>query len=417
VLLSGVLAFPAYAEKVQMEQLPSDLQEKIRAQTGGNRVEDIDRTSKDGRTVYEVAFKEDGQHREVQIEHSAAPAPATPAAASSAATSGKIRYSDVPENVRRVADRYIDDAEVNDVDRQVKNGRTTYEIGYKRRDGGPQREVLIGEDGQILSESRTPGSATNPGNRPGGDRVRGNGRNDADANYNRDNDRNYVRDRAERERNRNTANDRVNWGNRSSATANSRSMAWADLPAPVKRTSNSLLKKGDVKHVHRIIQNGNVTYQLDFEREDGKWQQLIVAEDGRAIRDQIVPASSVGAPASVQSGSSSSTVPAQGSNVAAIPVALSSAQPISRSQLPNAVAQAMRGYTTGGNIVQIQRGTSNGREIYDVTYRETNNQVVQVQFDQSGSVVYDPRQTGAASTQTPTQGLLNNIGRLLDNNN
>src|SRR5687767_7870587 len=122
VLLSGVLAFPAYAEKVLMEQLPSDLQEKIRAQTGGNRVEDIDRTSKDGRTIYEVAFKENGQHREVQIEHSAAPTPATPAAASSGATSGKIRYSDVPENVRRVADRYIDDAEVNDVDRQVKNG-------------------------------------------------------------------------------------------------------------------------------------------------------------------------------------------------------------------------------------------------------------------------------------------------------
>ena len=70
VLLSGALAFPAFAEKVKFEDLPSGLQEKIRSQVGGSaKIQDIDRNTRDGKTIYEVGYKKDGQHNEARFEY------------------------------------------------------------------------------------------------------------------------------------------------------------------------------------------------------------------------------------------------------------------------------------------------------------------------------------------------------------
>ena len=120
--LGASLAFPAYAEKVQMEQLPSDLQDKIRAQVGSNRVEDIDRETRNGRTIYEVAFKDNGQHREIQIEHNDASGSAPQTSTASGASSQKMSYSELPENIRRVADAHIRYTGKGDIARASRQG-------------------------------------------------------------------------------------------------------------------------------------------------------------------------------------------------------------------------------------------------------------------------------------------------------
>jgi len=93
------------------------------------------------------------------------------------------------------------------------------------------------------------------------------------------------------------------------------------------------------------------------------------------------------------------------------PVQLLSAQEIRHAQIPVGVARVVRGYTTNANIEEIHRGTWNGREVYQVTYRDNNNQLVRLQLDASGNVIFDPRVNSA----TPAQSLINNLGRLFDN--
>src|SRR5688572_10713799 len=104
VLLSGALVFPAYAEKVKFEQLPADMQAKIRAQTGSAVIEDIDRETRNGKTIYEVAFKKNGQHTEVQIEEgSMAPSVSN----TETLDSRKITYGELPDGVKRTLNERV----------------------------------------------------------------------------------------------------------------------------------------------------------------------------------------------------------------------------------------------------------------------------------------------------------------------
>src|SRR5215213_3476991 len=102
VLLSGALAFPAFAEKVKLEDLPAGLQDKIRSQVGGSaEIQDIDRNTRDGKTIYEVGYKKDGQHNEAQFEYNESQQVSSSSTSSSSAASQKISYDQLPENVKR----------------------------------------------------------------------------------------------------------------------------------------------------------------------------------------------------------------------------------------------------------------------------------------------------------------------------
>ena len=378
VLLSGALAFPAYAEKVEFEQLPSDLQEKIRAEVGSVKIEDIDRQTKDGKTIYEVGYKKDGQHTESRFEHNDTSVSA--ASSSPSLDSRKIRYEQLPESVKRVADAQLRGAEVNDVDRQVKNGRVTYQIGYKQADGAAQQELLLSDDGRVLSH-RTAGAPTSPNNTqrtypPG---YRGTVPPSSPG---------------------------------STASAHTRSMDYNQLPPKVLGVADSKLRDGHVSQVQRVIQNGQISYQIAFKKDDGRNQELVIAEDGRVLRDQFVTRSAVGSPGGIQWGSDASsdntTQPSQYANITA-PVQLLNAEEISRSAMPEAVARTVRSYTTSANIEEIRRGTWRGQDAYQIGFTDRDNRFVQLQVDDNGRVIYDPRSINKGN-------LLNNLGRALFNN-
>ncbi|HVK58499.1 MAG TPA: hypothetical protein VM735_06955, partial [Candidatus Kapabacteria bacterium] len=108
------------AEKVRFEQLPIDLRDKIRVHSGSAPIEDVDRQTKDGKTVYEVAFKKNGQHTELFFDDKGTPIIAD---GKPALDSRKITYAELPEAVRKSLETRVKQSEVNDIDRQVKNGQ------------------------------------------------------------------------------------------------------------------------------------------------------------------------------------------------------------------------------------------------------------------------------------------------------
>jgi uncharacterized membrane protein YkoI len=56
------------ASKVQMAQLPAIVQQRIRASAGRVQIEDIDKGTLDGKTVYEAAFKRGGKTVELRVD-------------------------------------------------------------------------------------------------------------------------------------------------------------------------------------------------------------------------------------------------------------------------------------------------------------------------------------------------------------
>src|SRR5687768_18568504 len=51
----------------RLEDLPPAVQKTVREQSGGQKIADIDRETRTGRTVWEVEFEKDGKNTEIHI--------------------------------------------------------------------------------------------------------------------------------------------------------------------------------------------------------------------------------------------------------------------------------------------------------------------------------------------------------------
>lgn len=294
-LLSGSLLIPVHADKVQLNQLPQNVQDRIRSQIGASaEINDIDRETRNGQTRYDVGFKNNGgpqneywfdQDGNLLRTNGTRVNNGNIAAASTTGTSSstdlsmlagqKINRSELPVMVQRVVDTKLAGMDINTVQRQTMNGQVTYGIGYKHAGGsGSQQQMIVAENGTILqsSEGFTSSSAV--------------------------------------------ANTTPAWNNNSTLNNNTfnttapgiagRTMKYADLPQNVRTIAQANMTHGDVKQVQRLVQNGEIDYQIDFLKDNGQHQQMVISEDGRILANQIVSGTGTGVPATTQSGNSSS---------------------------------------------------------------------------------------------------------------
>ncbi|MDQ6631248.1 MAG: PepSY-like domain-containing protein, partial [Verrucomicrobiota bacterium] len=147
---------PDGSSKVTFAQLPPAAQQTVRAQLGSAEINDIDKETKNGKTVYEVGSKTNGQQKEIRVAEdgtflglvSPAPAGPAPTPATPPAVSGKVTFDQIPAAVQNTVKSQINPSEINDIDREVKPGKqTVYEVGFKRN--GQQTELRINEDGTM----------------------------------------------------------------------------------------------------------------------------------------------------------------------------------------------------------------------------------------------------------------------------
>jgi hypothetical protein len=269
--LSGAMLIPAYADKVQLQQLPSEVQARIRAQVGAGEINDIDRNVVNGQTLYEVGYKlNGGPQTELKFDQNGNLWGSNASASTTALDNRKLLKSELPFQVRRVVNSRLQGMEINDIEREVKNGQVSYGIGYKQPGGaGPQQELVLSDTGSIIRSSAgltdstsTAGVHSNP---------------------------TYSTSSA------------VNNNGLSSRTIN-----YDDVPQNVKKVAAAHLNHGAVKHVERQVRNGEIEYMIDFLKENGQYQEMVIAEDGRVLANQLLPSTAVGTPGSVQSGTSSS---------------------------------------------------------------------------------------------------------------
>jgi hypothetical protein len=173
------------ASKVNMDQLPQPAQNTIRAQAGSAQIEDIDKGTLNGRTVYEAAFKRNGVHTELRVaedgsvvdtitpqtaqnettvNESAGAATSTTTADTSSedgvpynagffdniSNSKKISFSEVPANVRQLIKQRSGSAEIEDVEKGTMDNLTVYQAAYKKN--GQNTEFRVAEDASKMKE-------------------------------------------------------------------------------------------------------------------------------------------------------------------------------------------------------------------------------------------------------------------------
>jgi len=280
-LLTSALAISVYADKAQLQQLPPSVQAKIRAQVGSDQIDDIDRDIRNGQPVYEVGFKHNGQQTELKFDqngsligsHGGAITSSSTAPTAAQLDNRKLTREELPVMVRRAIDSRLRGMEINDIEREVKNGQVTYGIGYKQAGGvGPQQELVMSDNGHIirssagLTDSAIASSGVTSRSAIGG------------------------------------------YPATSSSSGWNSTITYQEVPQKVRSVAEANLHYGDVKRVERRMQNGEVDYAIDFLKNNGQYQEMVISEDGRIVANQMLPSNAVGTPGTVQSGTSSSAV-------------------------------------------------------------------------------------------------------------
>lgn len=336
-----------YGEKVRFEELPIDLKKKIQVHSGSAPIEDVDRQSKDGKTTYEVAFKKDGRHTELLFDEQGQ---LVTQSGQPALDSRKISYSELPEAVRKMVETRVTSGEINDIDRQVKNGQATYEIGFKQN--GRQQEIIVSQEGRILNDSPAVAVGAPPAGVSGSSRPTGANRLLAEP----------------------------------VTLSASQKVQLPQLPAEVQRAITTAAAGARVEDVERGTWQGQNVYQAAF-KDNGRHVEVQVRENGTILHDPRA----VGSAASSATGRaiSASRAPQYATVTSLVP--LSASTKIQRTELPGAVQRRLNTHIATDKIEDIERGTWQGKTIYQVAFKDQNDRHVELQIDEQGNIVFDPR--------------------------
>ena len=140
------------ATKVTFNELPSAVQKVLKAEAGNATIEDIDKGTLGGKTVYEAAFKQNGQTVELRLDDtgkilqdiedqnivSRGPLPgATP-----------VALNEVPKTVRDAFRKQTGQVALEEVQKGTLNGRIVYQGTY--RQNGQLMQVRVSENGRVF---------------------------------------------------------------------------------------------------------------------------------------------------------------------------------------------------------------------------------------------------------------------------
>jgi len=175
--------------KVALISVPVPVQTTITNVAAGAQIEDLERGQWNGRTVYQAAFKRNGQNVELQVLDDGAllnskpfgaatdpnfagtPVAKFPGTLGRAANDiryagladgnvqlsggAKMPFTEAPRAVQTTVNAFANSAPVEDFERGDWNGRTVYEAAFKRN--GENIELQVLDDGSILT--RQPATA------------------------------------------------------------------------------------------------------------------------------------------------------------------------------------------------------------------------------------------------------------------
>jgi uncharacterized membrane protein YkoI len=144
-----------------------------------------------------------------------------------------------------------------------------------------------------------------------------------------------------------------------------------DLPANVQNTVRSEISNGPVKTIEEMPYNGRTVYKVAFQQPNGAEKLIYLNHDGSYVQD--APQTNIGAPASTASASQAS---------------LSNASKVQMAQLPAIVQQRIRASAGRVPIEDIDKGTLNGKTVYEAAFKR-GGKTVELRVDEQGHIISD----------------------------
>lgn len=145
-----------YNSSLRREEVPAAVQSTIDRHAAGREIADIDRETWDGKTVYEVEFRQAGKNEQIHITEDGAVVKQEGKMRKFADWFKGTQFSDTPVAVQDTIKREAAGMEIVDIDREGTKENPVYEVEIRGADK-KSFELVIAMDGSILRDSRKPG--------------------------------------------------------------------------------------------------------------------------------------------------------------------------------------------------------------------------------------------------------------------
>ena len=269
----------AGSTKVQLCDLPAAAKNAIKAQGVAASIEYIENSTINGRTVYEAAFKRNGQHTELRVSddgtvldtivagqstttggESVAKTETATSTTSQNGTSldqqlgfsqplrnaSKVSLNQVPAKVQNVMKQRAGQARIEDIDKGMINGDVVYQAAYKKN--GKHTELRVNDDATFVREAQA------------GNVI-------------------YSHDGA-------TA--RAKGVGYEHPLENAQTIALTDAPANVQQIVKQRLGNAEITQVRKgtIMRPNNPIYQVTY-KQNGQIGQLRVSPDGNFVKQTL----------------------------------------------------------------------------------------------------------------------------------
>lgn len=137
-------ALSLHAEEIKLEAAPAVVQETIRANARDGKIEEIDFLAIEDRTLYVAEINlAGGKDLKVHVSGDG----------KLVKTSEDAVLTDAPAAVQEAAKKLVPEGgKIEDVDKEVAAGKTTYEVDIERPNAGDLK-VVLAEDGSVVKQT------------------------------------------------------------------------------------------------------------------------------------------------------------------------------------------------------------------------------------------------------------------------
>jgi uncharacterized membrane protein YkoI len=337
IVLLTAFGLSALAEKITEAQLPPSVQRTLNQQKGTDTVKEIERETRNGRTVYEVEFSRTGLNPKLVIAEDGTLVrdPRTPTTTADpdsrvnrapGVVSTRIptmRLEDVPPAVRKTIEQHAAGRKVADIDRETWDGKMVYEVEFAQT--GRNEQIHVAENGTLLKqEGKAPGAPSTAGD------IKG-----------------------------------PMIGTR-----------FSDTPPAVQATIKREAKGAEIADIDKERRDGHTLYEVEF-KNPGRNVELHIAEDGSILHDNRRDVQGQGAPGAPGQTRTGSTTEPSGNNLAF-------------GQTPPAVQAAIRANGDPATVKEIERDDKGGRTVYTVEFQKDGRNT-KLDIAEDGTILKDNR--------------------------
>lgn len=142
-----------YDSMLRIEDLPGPVQATVQKQAAGREIADLDREQWEGRTVYEVEFREKGRNAQIHVAEDGTLLQEERKPKGVKAWFKGTQLEDTPSAVQETIKREARGGEIVDIDKENSASGPIYEVEFRDAQQA-SFELRIASDGHVVSDDR-----------------------------------------------------------------------------------------------------------------------------------------------------------------------------------------------------------------------------------------------------------------------